>query len=181
VDLGLSVKWACCNVGANSPEDYGDYFAWGETNPKSSYTWANYQHWVDCDGDGSWTPGESTIDSDISGTQYDAATANWGGDWRMPTKSEIKELMDNCTWEWTTLNGVNGCKVTGPNGNSIFLPAAGSRYGASSHGVGSYGFYWSSTPYGNLQCAVYGLYIGGAVVWHLIDRYGGNSVRPVSE
>ena len=123
VDLGLSVKWATCNVGATSPEDYGDYFAWGETETKSEYTEENSatyglsisqlesQGYID--GAGNLNP------------QYDAAAANWGGDWRMPTVAEMWELINNCTWTWTTQNGVSGYNVEGPNGNSIFLPAAG--------------------------------------------------------
>ena len=170
VDLGLSVKWASCNVGANSPEEYGDYFAWGEITPKDSYT-----------SDNCSTYGKSI--TDISGNpQYDAATANWGGGWRMPTYSELSELKNNCSWEWTSLNGVNGYKVTGPNGNSIFFPAAGYRYGTSSHGVGSSGGYWSSTPYeDNGYYACY-LYFGSdGFAWDWSDRYGGHSVRPVLE
>lgn len=117
VDLGLSVKWATCNVGANSPEDDGNYYAWGETSTKSSYT-----------DDNSVTYGKNF--GDIGGdSQYDAATANWGGDWRLPTKSELEELVNKCTW---TCTRTKGCKVTGPNGNSIFLPTE---------------FYLSSTPY----------------------------------
>lgn len=181
VDLGLSVKWACCNVGANSPEDYGDYFAWGETSPKSSYTWENYQHWVGYYDDlGNWCIKYVTLNSDISGTQYDAATANWGGDWRMPTWAEQKELLNNCTWEWTTLNGVYGRRVTGPNGNSIFLPAAGYRYGSSSYYVGSDGGYWSSTPDDGLGACSLDFYSGDRY-WNWDSRYYGLPVRPVSE
>lgn len=182
VDLGLSVKWACCNVGANSPEEYGDYFAWGETSPKSSYTPFNYQHWVDYDGDGWGDGGEFTINSDISGTQYDAATVNWGGGWRMPTEAEQKELYDNCAWTWTSMNGVNGMEVTGSNGNSIFLPAAGCRGGSSSNGVGSYGGYWSSTPFeGDDDCAYTLNFYSEDLYWLWDYRYDGLSVRPVSE
>lgn len=163
VDLGLSVKWACCNVGASTPEDYGDYFAWGETSPKSAYNWDTYQHWVDYNGDGWWDYGESTINSDISGTQYDAARANWGGSWRMPTLAEMKELVDKCDWVWTSVNGINGRRVTGPNGNSIFISAAGYRHGSSVSGVGESGDCWSSTPLEDYDVDAYYLFFGS--VW----------------
>ena len=172
VDLGLpsGVKWATCNVGASSPEDYGDYFAWGETSPKVGYTWKN-----------SVTYGEQM--SDISGNdQYDAATANWGGSWRMPTREQMEELVDYCEWEWTQVNGVYGSKVTGPNGSCIFLPAAGGRDGSSLYHAGSYGHYWSSTPHVNLVNSAYYLYFISFVsdVYHY-DRYYGQTVRAVSE
>ena len=170
VDLGLSVKWANCNVGSERPEEYGDYFAWGEVSPKDSYFKDNCST--------SYVPM-----SDISGNpQYDAATANWGGAWRMPTEAEQDELRNNCTWKWTKLNGVNGYKVTGPNGNSIFLPAAGFRYGTSSLGVGSYGGYWSSTPNEDYDYGAGRLYFDSDGYYgHWNDRYGGQSVRPVIE
>lgn len=119
VDLGLSVYWASCNLGATKPEEYGDYYAWGETSPKSQFTKDNYSYYD------SNMAQYIDIGENISGTQYDAATVNWGSDWRMPTRTEMKELIDNCTWQWTQVSGNNGYKVTGPNGNSIFLPAAG--------------------------------------------------------
>lgn len=184
VDLGLSVKWATCNVGANSPEEYGDYFAWGEISPKDEYRIQTYQYWTDYDGDGDYLDsGELAKLGDIAGNpQYDAATANWGGAWRMPTRSEQYELLNNCTWEWTILNGVNGQKVTGPNGNSIFLPAAGHRYGTSSYDVGSGGFYWSSTPHGDDVGNAYGLRFNSDYYdWSWYYRYNGQSVRPVLE
>ena len=170
VDLGLSVKWATCNVGANAPEEYGDYFAWGETSPKESYT-----------DDNCLTYGVSM--TDISGNpQYDAATANWGGTWRMPTYSEQNELLNNCTWEWTTLNDVYGSKITGPNGNSIFLPAAGFRDGTSSYYVGSSGNYWSSTPEEDCDDTACVLFLdSGGYCWGWYNRFIGRSVRPVLE
>lgn len=119
VDLGLSVYWASCNLGATKPEEYGDYYAWGETSPKSSYTEGNYSYYNKS------TAQYIDIGDDISGTQYDAATVNLGSEWRMPTRTEMSELVDQCTWEWTQVSGINGYKVTGPNGNSIYLPAAG--------------------------------------------------------
>ena len=170
VDLGLSVKWATCNVGASKPEDYGNYYAWGETSTKSSYT-----------SDNSKTYGKQM--NDIKGnSQYDAARANWGGTWRLPTKAELEELKNKCTWRWTTQNGVKGYKVTGPNGNSIFLPVAGYRSGSSLDYAGVYGGYWSSTPYESDIFRAYYLYFssgGQSVDWR--SRFHGRSVRPVAE
>ena len=170
VDLGLpsGLLWATCNVGANSPEEYGDYFAWGETETKSEYTQAN-----------SLTYGKSL--NDISGNpQYDAATANWGGTWRMPTKNELNELINNCTWTWTTQNGVNGYNVEGPNCNSIFLPAAGDRYGASLNNAGNHGFYWSSTPQDYYDSYAYSLtFYSGYRNMTYPHRDRGRSVRPI--
>ena len=174
VDLGLpsGVKWATCNVGASSPEDYGDYFAWGETSPKAEYTWEN-----------SVTFGEQM--SDISGNaQHDAATANWGGSWRMPTNDEMQELVDHCEWEWTEVNGVNGSRVIGPNGSCIFLPAAGARGGSSLYNDGDHGYYWSSTPDdgGDDNSAFYlGFDNGYGLVFWYGNRYDGLTVRPISE
>ena len=153
VDLGLSVKWATCNVGANKPEGYGDYFAWGETQPKSYYEWSTYK-WCNgtyytltkyCTNSGYGTyDGKSTLE-----LADDAARANWGGSWRMPTKEEQDELCDNCNCEWTTQNGVAGYKVTskkeGYTKNSIFLPAAGYRLYSSLYNTGRNGCYRSSS------------------------------------
>lgn len=183
VDLGLSVNWGGWNVGASSPEQYGGYYAWGETEEKSDYDWDTYKYRFDSDGDGYWDYGEFTnIGSNISGTQYDVARQKWGGSWRMPTKAEFDELTSKCAWTWITYKGVNGYKVTGPNGNSIFLPAAGCRSGSSLGGGGSYGLYWSATLYeGN----------GGGSAWSLDFTNGyyyssdgyyrtyGHPVRPV--
>lgn len=144
VNLGLSVKWATCNVGASKPEDSGYYFAWGETSPKTIYDWSTYR-W--CNGNYNnitkyFTPTTAPLEfSD------DAARVILGGSWRMPTKAEQDELREKCTWTWTSLNGVNGYKVTGSNGNSIFLPAAGYRNNDSLNGVGTYGNYWSSLTF----------------------------------
>ena len=170
VDLGLSVKWATCNIGANKPEEYGNYFAWGETYTKEDYS-------------------EDTSDTydvemeDISGNNdYDAARDNWGGTWRLPTKREMEELENKCSWKWTTQSGMNGYKVTGPNGNSIFLPAAGYCYGSSRVYVGESGFYWSSTPYERGDYGAYDLYFGSG--YHVVGwnyRVRGRLVRPVSE
>lgn len=153
VDLGLSVKWATCNVGATKPEEYGDYFAWGETQPKDYYDWSTYK-W--CNGSKNTqtkyntNSSYGTVDNKTQlELSDDAARANWGGSWRMPTSAEQDELRNNCTWTWTTQNGVYGYKVTskksGYTNKSIFLPAAGYRGGSSLLSAGSYGYYWSSS------------------------------------
>lgn len=122
--------------------------------------------------------------NDVSGnSKYDAATANWGSTWRMPKDAEMTELRTNCTWTWTTRKGVNGYEVTGTNGNSIFLPAAGCRYDSSRIYAGSYGFYWSSTPSSLHSYNAYYLYFGSGYVYRYYDynRYNGQSVRPVTK
>ncbi len=143
VDLGLpsGLKWATCNVGANSPEEYGDYFAWGEVESKTTYDWSTYKYGTEDDFI-KYTSNDSKI---ILDPEDDVATANWGGAWRMPTEAEQEELRNNCTWVWITQNGVKGYKVTGPNGNSIFLPAAGYMNEGTLYYAGSYGRYWSSS------------------------------------
>ena len=146
VDLGLpsGLKWATCNVGANDPEDYGDYFAWGETETKGDYSSTNSATFgltlSDLQSQG-YIDGNDNLTS-----SYDAATENWGSPWRMPATSELNELLNSCTWTWTTQNGINGYIVTGPNGNSIFLPAAGYYRRSSLQKDGELGRYWSSTP-----------------------------------
>lgn len=179
IDLGLSVKWASCNVGANSPEEYGYYFAWGETTAKSSYSSrTSITYGWSISGLGS----RGIIDADGNlAAAYDAATANRGDNWRMPTLDEMKELINQCTWEWTTMNGVKGRKVTGPNGNSIFLPAAGYRSDPSLYGAGSGGYYWSATPSGGSEDACSLNFYHDDYDWSGYYRYYGQSVRPVSE
>ena len=200
VDLGLSVKWARCNLGASKPTDYGDYFAWGETEPnKTNYSWATYKWmqtgkddwmyitkytiadrtteaiWYDADGN-FIGDNKTTLDA-----ADDAATANLGSPWRMPTGGEIQELLDHCTWRWTTQDGVNGYEMKSKkNGNTIFLPAAGARGGSELYDAGSLGYYWSSS-----LCTVYNdfAYILGLDSdehqWYRAYRYYGYPVRPV--
>ena len=185
VDLGLSVMWATMNVGANAPEEYGDYFAWGETEPKDSYRWKTYK-W--CEGsDDTMTKyctrsKYGTVDNKtVLDLEDDAAHANWGGTWRMPTVVELTELEEMCNWEWTTQNGVNGMKVTGPNGNSIFLPAAGNRWNDFLALAGDYGYYWSSSLYPSYDNDAYKLnFYSPCAYWSSNDsRYDGQSVRAV--
>lgn len=180
IDLGLpsGTKWACCNVGASAPEDYGNYYAWGETQPKSVYNWDTYQYgYYNDDYDYSHLV---NIGSDIAGTRYDAATANWGTPWRMPSTAQCQELIDNTTSVWTTQNGVDGRKFTGPNGGTIFLPAAGIRWDDELRNAGSYGNYWSSTLYEPDPGFAYGLgFYSDFAYWGGDYRFHGRSVRPV--
>ena len=190
IDLGLpsGTKWACCNVGASSPEQYGNYYAWGETSPKSYYGPSTYQFsYLDDSGD--YDPRTeksyrySNIGSDIAGTGYDAATANWGSPWRMPSFEQCNELRNNCTYVWTTQNGVNGMKFTGPSGGTIFLPAAGNRWYDDLNFAGDCGYYWSSSFGESYSYYAWGLYFdsGSVNMWHFYRNYrvGGQGVRPV--
>lgn len=178
IDLGLpsGTKWACCDVGANTPEDCGGYgyYAWGETKKKTAFNWNTYIH-----SDGSKETCHN-LGRDIAGTKYDVAHVKWGGGWHVPTLTQFKELINNCTYEWTMVNGVKGGKFTGPNGGSIFLPAAGRCWGNDLRNYGSYGYYWSSTRHPSSSNYAYYLYfnLGGANTRN-IGRDCGQSVRPV--
>lgn len=202
VDLGLpsGLKWAECNLGAEKPEDYGDYYAWGEVEPYYSsqdpltwkegksggYCWPSYK-W--CNGDASALTKYNTDSSrgsvdnkTVLDPEDDAAHVILGGKWRMPTDAEWTELRTECTWTWTTQNGVNGRLVTGKNGNSIFLPAAGYRHNANLGYAGSIGNYWSSSldtdyPFGAWDVS----FDSGNVAGYYFDRFLGLSVRLVSE
>ena len=190
VDLGLpsGTLWATCNVGASSPEEYGDYFAWGETSGyndgKTEFSWSTYKY---CDG--SYTTQNKYCTSSRYGTvdgkteldkSDDAAYVNWGKGWRMPSYTQQTELRTKCTWSWTTMNGVKGYNVTGPSGNSIFLPAAGYRSGSDLYYAGSDGSYWTRTlgP-DRSDCAYYLYFYKGYVGWNDGSRYDGQSVRAV--
>jgi hypothetical protein len=182
VDLGLpsGTLWADRNVGADSPEDYGDYFAWGETEPKSTYSWSNYK-WCKgvysmtkyCTerllGYNGFTDGKTTLEP-----ADDAATQNLGSNWRMPTKAECEELENNCTWKLTTRKRKKGYKVTGPNGKSIFLPAAG--HTNNSH-LDLY--YWSSSLMTFSSEYAYCLHLRSVRSFDY-DRMDGRSVRAVA-
>ena len=201
IDLGLpsGTKWACCNVGASYPESYGNFYAWGETTPKSEYYSSDYQYWVDKDGNGrlslelddnyNWVSNEFiNIGDDIAGTNYDAATVNWGAPWRMPSMDQIRELVNKTSREFVTLKNVRGIKFRGQNGGFIFLPAAGSYIGDENRNTELRGFYWGSTidPKTQAQSAVLFFYTeeagnplpGGFTHF---ERSEGFSVRPVAE
>ena len=192
VDLGLpsGTLWATTNVGADSPEEYGDYFAWGETTPQSdnAYSWESYK-WCNgsfdtmtkyCTnssyGDDGFTDGKAVLDAND-----DAARANWGGDWRMPTSAEFEELINNTENEWTTQNNVAGYKFTSKtNGNSIFLPAAGNRSDGNLDYTGWGGIYCSSSLIENAPYNAWYLgFYSGSVSTGTGFRYDGQSVRPV--
>ena len=158
VELGLpsGLLWATCNVGADSPEDYGDYFAWGETQPKSVYNWDTYIYGYFYDFETGYLTKYNTNSNYGSVDNLttllpedDAATANWGADWRMPTKEEWEELNNNTVCTWTVRNGVNGWLFSSSNGNSLFLPANGIRWGSELYDVGNMGSYWTSSLYSN--------------------------------
>lgn len=206
VDLGLpsGLKWATCNVGANAPEEFGDYFAWGDTKPyykeghsqdhpckdwisedKNTYNWSSYKWCLGTDNTltkyGIHSANGIVDYKAVLDPEDDAAHVNWRGDWRMPTKGELDELKTKCSWTWEQQNGVDGYKVVGPNGNSIFLPAARERVYIGFSGQGS-GRYWSST-----LCFSYSSSEGG---WGLdfksdgiepkfFYRYEGHTIRPV--
>ena len=188
VDLGLpsGLYWASCNIGATTPEGYGDYYAWGETETKADYSWATYKYangdynkltkYCSYNGNDGFTDDKTTLDP-----EDDAAHVNWGGDWRMPTRAEVDELLNNCTWTWTTQNGVNGYQVSSKtNGNSIFLPAAGFRNGTALLSARSTGYYWSSSLYDSVPYDARRLYFHLDYVKRLYyNRCYGFPVRPV--
>ena len=190
VDLGLSVKWATCNVGANTPEAYGDYFAWGETKPKVVYGEKIYKY-----NEGvektitkyNFSAAHGAVDNKyVLDLEDDAAHINWGGKWRMPTRKECAELEEICTWQWKQYNGVKGYLVTGPNGNSIFLPAAGFKKEKAILEVGIRGFYLSNTLMkAKTDYHTYSPYVliakweNESKYWWGRSRYYGIPVRPV--
>lgn len=168
IDLGLSVKWASFNLGASKPEEYGNYYCWGETKPSAQY---------DKSRDNEYENGSTLKPED------DAATVNLDGKWRTPTKEEIDELMNKCTRKWTTLNGIKGIRITGPNGKSIFLPAAGYRNSDGSFlEVGLDGWYWSATAYVTNDSRYFSrnlIFDSSVFRWYFCARIAGFPVRPV--
>ena len=181
VDLGLpsGTLWATCNVGANSPEEFGNYFAWGETQPKDNYNWSTYKYY---NGSG-YNEADLTKYLDLLTEllpEDDAATANWGSSWFMPHPQQIEELINKTTRTWEKLNGVNGSRFTGSNGNSIFLPAAGYCLDADFTGIGSSGAYWSSSLSSDRLLEAYFFDVDCPEIWRMF-RSNGLSVRPVTD
>lgn len=171
VDLGLpsGLKWATMNVGAYSPSEFGQYFGWGETEERYDYSSSNSRTY------------QRNFTSIGGNPQYDVARYRWGGNWRLPTMAEFEELLSICTWVWTRLGDHNGFLVTGPNGNQIFLPAAGYRSGTSLKYPDSGGCYWSSTPDPNRSHLAYQLELFAKRTVTYTNRSLGQSVRPVTE
>ncbi len=186
VDLGLSVKWAECNLGATKPEEYGGYYQWAGTEDVSDTSiyldWDNCPYHTGSSNSSGWTKYNTDDNKTTLEASDDAATVNLGGKWRMPTDAEWTELRNSCSWNWTTLNGVSGYMVTSKkNGNSIFFPAAGYRDFDSLRTVGSYGCYWSSSLYTDFPIDAYFVEFDSDDVSRGVYRYYGFSVRPVSE
>ena len=184
VDLGLSVKWAAMNIGAAKVSDHGSYYAWGEIGNKDDYTWNAYKHGTSADDLSKYNYADHAIALQM---RDDAAHMNWGGEWRIPTGNEWEELCDrcNCTWEWTSVDGTPGYRVTskkaGYTDKSIFLPAGGYYRGCSIEGAESSGYYWSSTrnkPFADRALCLYFIpnFIG---IGNNGFRNGGFTVRPV--
>ena len=177
INLGLpsGTLWACCNVGASTPEGYGGYYAWGETEEKESYTWENYIH-----ADGEYGTSHD-IGTDIAGTEYDVAHVKWKGSWQMPSQAQVKELVENCTREWETQGAINGYTFTGPNGNTIFVPVAGFIFDSTNIFDNNDGRYWTSSL-GPSDCErAYYLFLNNENVScdNYDNRQLGCSVRPI--
>ena len=177
IDLGLpsGTKWANMNVGASKPEDYGNYFMWGDVEEKQIYNW---KHYTLCDGS---SKGCYDIGKDIAGTKYDVAHVKWGGSWIIPSYDQWSELIIKCTWNWTSINDVSGYEIIGPNGNSIFLPAAGYILDSELRYATTHGYYWSSSIYSSNTACAHDLYFhqDSHSIYEIGRGQGGRSVRPV--
>ena len=189
INLGLpsGTKWACCNVGATTPEGYGGYYAWGETETKDNYFWGIYQYGDVVKKGYDWHYYGEDLGSDIAGTGYDVAHVKWGGSWVMPSLDQMLELLINCTYTWTTVNGVSGGQFTGPMGGTIFLPATGYRQDVYLRHAGLGGYYWCSTQNSSDSYYEYGYSLicsSGTATWYAgydYSRCDGLTVRPVSK
>ncbi len=187
VDLGLSVNWATFNVGATKPEEYGNYYAWGETDRRDNYGWDYYKYGFSREelvkycGISDYAENKTTDTLTTLQAMDDAATANWGNEWRMPTKDEWQELLTNCTRTWEQKDGgIKGYTLKSKiNGNTIFLPAAGYRSADSGYNSG-YGYYWSSSLCEEAPYGAYSVYFNADFVnFYAYFRVYGYSIRPV--
>lgn len=179
IDLGLSVKWSTCNVGASNMYDYGHLYAWGETHHKSSYDWSSYLHGNSKNTLHKYTyqPGDSAV---ILYPEDDVASVLMGGKWRMPSIEEFEELRTQCTWKWAQIKETMGYYITGPNGNSIFLPAGGFQDETHQVNKNLYGYYWSATlDTTNIICARSLDFVAGNANCSKSSRFYGQSVRAV--
>lgn len=208
IDLGLSIKWSAYNLGASKPDEYGDYYAWGETEPyyangcsqdnpcndwkdgkASGYHWSSYKFgsgtfikYCNADDNYFWNSSGSPDGKIVLDLDDDAAHVALGGDWRMPTYAEWTELKEDCSWEWQMVNGIYGWSVTGPNGKSIFLPVAGNRRDLNLNDTGATGSYWSSSlDSQHSYCGVCIVMWSGNVYFEPYHRYVGCTIRPVTE
>ena len=177
IDLGLpsGTMWACCNVGASSPDAFGGYYAWGEVEEKESYSWDSYTLFDDEKGQMSF------IGDDIAGSRYDVASVEWGASWCMPSKDQITELKDRCLLlKWISYGGKNGLVMIGPNWNTLFLPAAGHRSYDYLSFEGTNGYYWSSSQR-DLYDAYFILFSSDYITYNFSTRTNGLPVRPVCQ
>lgn len=174
VDLGLSVLWGTNNLYAVTFYENGKYYAWGEPLSKSDFSLATYEYFLDIDNDGKWSVSDKMKDEFI----YDTATIHLGDDWSIPSEKHFNELINNCKWEWTISDGRTGYKITGPNGNNIFLPAAGFQSGMDTYYIGERGMYWSSTD-GMTRTAICLEFTADKHYISFMDRHYGLSIRPI--
>ncbi len=179
INLGLPsrTKWACCNIGSTCPEEYGDYYAWGETKTKSTYDWCNYEYYKD--------KSYSNLGTTISGTMYDVAHVKWGELWQMPTKEQCDELINNCSHYYTKVNGIKGRMfISKKNGRSIFIPASGLRDVTALNSTNMDGLYWTGTQYENYIEGAYFFSIStnnNIVETSSLFRPLGLTIRPITK
>ena len=177
IDMGEAGKWSCCNVGAINPTDYGNYYAWGETGTKESYTRTTYKHYID-----KGNPPYKEIGENIQSSEYDAATESWKSPWKMPTRNQMEALINTCSHEWVSISGVNGYVFTSPAGNSIFLPAGGRYNTKTNDGVNVNGYYWTSTSSPDSQENSYAHFLffdENSPRMKEGNRVLGNNIRPI--
>lgn len=176
VDLGLSVKWATCNLGAEQSQEIGNYYSWGETEPKEQYSKTTYF-------DPEYKYYAENNDTCFSGKpEYDVAKKAWGNEWRVPTDTELKELVDKCKWKAIRHKGCNGYRITGPNGNQIFLPASGEMIGKSCYSAQECGYYWSASQSKAYDEPAYQMYFSTSSREITINyKYLGFNIRPVMD